>query len=222
MACCRSPLTSPRCNVQTQHYALSELVIVGAAFWSVWRLGRVAMWSGAIGALIFGLIALVGALRFGLGEVDAWQEMHQAASQIGGAVAMALVAMQLVLATGRLGDARGLPVAIGMGLATGLLAGLFRESATIIFMAWLLAAILAAWAQPAESVFQRAAAAAIVAVFLVNVLMVRKSAMLSETASWHLFHLIIAFWLVTVSVLLYRQSVAASRLDRAALGRDHT
>ncbi|WP_338302303.1 hypothetical protein [Erythrobacter sp. Dej080120_24] len=201
---------------------MSELVIVGAAFWSVWRLGRVAMWSGAIGALIFGLIAFVGALRFGLGEVDAWQGMHQAASQIGGAAAMALVAMQLVLATGRLGEARGLPLAIGLGLATGLLAGLFRESATIIFIVWLLTAIFAAWSLPANNVFQRVAAAAIVAVLLVNVLLIRKSAMLSEGASWHLFHLLLAFWLVTVSVLLYRQGVAAARSDKAALGGNRT
>lgn len=188
------------------HYALSEALIVLVGVWSVLQMARRGMWFGALGISIFSVAAGIGVIRFGLGRIEELAPVHQAFSQVGGATAMALVAMQLVMVPVKSWTGWRLSVAIALAVAT-LVSGMIAREATMpLFTAWLLIAIVASTIWSASGVVQRLLRASVVAIFLANVLFVRQSSILSADTSWHLFHILIAVWFVGIWWLLEKQA----------------
>ncbi|MEL6574152.1 MAG: hypothetical protein AAFQ64_21105 [Pseudomonadota bacterium] len=188
------------------HCALSEALIVLVGLWVVFQLTRRGMWFGALGIAIFSAAAAIGVTRFGFGQIEELAPIHQTLSQVGGATAMALVAMQLVMAPGKSWTGWRLTVAIALAVVT-LVSGMIAREATVpLFTVWLLIAIIASAAWPAPSVVQRLLRAAVVAIFLANLLFVRQSSILSADTSWHLFHILIAAWLVGIWWLLKKHA----------------
>lgn len=196
-------------EMSAPHYALSEALIVLVGIWVVLQLTRRKMWTGAIGIAIFSIAAGIGAIRFGLGQNEDLAPIHQAFSQVGGATAMALVAMQLVMVPAKSWTGRRLSVAIALAVATLVSGMIARETTVPLFTAWLLIAIVASAAWPASGVVQRLLRAAVVAIFLANVLFVRQLSILGADASWHLFHILIAVWFVGMWWLLEKHAFSS-------------
>ena len=68
------------------HYAASELLIVLVALWTARALWRQNMGHAALGTLLFGTAAALGAVKFGLGvRHESFIALHQLASQFGAA-----------------------------------------------------------------------------------------------------------------------------------------
>ena len=190
------------------HYALSEALIVIAALWGGWRLARSGALFGALGVAIFGAAAAIGVVRFGAGRIGELAVLHQGVSQIGGATAMAMVASQLAMA-GWAGRSRGAKlIAIVLGMATLAACIASPDLTTPLFIVWLVAAIAFAMSLPSHDLLQRILRAAIVSLFLVNLLLVRRSPALGPDFSWHLFHILIAVWTVGVAWIIFHASSA--------------
>lgn len=192
------------------HYALSEALIVLAAIWVAIRLAGRGAWLGALGVAIFGIAAGIGVVRFGLDRIEELANFHRTFAQAGGASAMALVAMQCLMAPASSWVGWRLIVAIGLAVATLALGLIVREATVPIFLTWLFVAIGACLAKPASSTKQRLSRAGVVAIFLVNVLLVRQSPFLGIDARWHLYHALIALWLIGLWWLLARGSVRSN------------
>ncbi len=199
------------------HYALSEALIVFAAIWVALRLAGRGAWFGALGVAIFGFAAGIGVVRFGLGRIEELGDFHSTFSQVGGATAMALVALQCLMAAVRSWSGWRLTVAIALIVATPVAGLLVSDAPVPLFLAWLIVAILASSARPASSAKQRLLRAGVVAIFLVNVLLIRRSPFLGADASWHLFHVLIAVWLIGLWWLLARDPVRDNRHTTPAI-----
>lgn len=188
------------------HYALSEALIVFAALWVAWKMARGGGWLGALGVATFGFAAGIGVIRFGFGRIEELADFHQAFAQIGGATAMALVALQCCMGAMRIWSGWRLGLATIFAVAT-LALGLLEPSASVpAFLAWLIVGAIGCAALPAPGMRLRLARAAVFASFLVNVLLIRRSPLLSMDASWHIYHALIALWLIGVWWVLVKGS----------------
>ena len=185
------------------HYAISEAFIVLAALWCAARLGSSGQWWGALGSAIFGMAAAIGVYRFGAGQIAELASLHKNFSQIGGSIAMALMSTQLLLEAPRVHRAAaGKWILVAAVLASAVTAFAVPALTTPLFISWLAIAIIAAAMIPAKSIARRVARAAIVAVFLINLLWIRQSPLLGPDLSWHLFHILVALWLVGMDHVL--------------------
>jgi hypothetical protein len=190
-------------DVPGQHFALSELLIVVAAIICGVRFGKAGLSLAATGSLLFGLIAAIGAFRFSMGQIDALAGIHGAFSQIGGAIAMSLISAQLAL-LGVLAR-QGLEKWVYGSVLVGALSAIIVPAATLpLFLFWLAIAIGFAALLPASGPRQRTARALLVGIFLINILAVRQSPLLGAGLSWHLFHALVAVWLVCLLFLFSR------------------
>lgn len=179
------------------HYAISEALIVVAAIWTVFRLTRSGHPLAALGTGILGTAAAIGVYRFGFGNIENLAAFHRDFSQIGGAIAMSLIGSQLLIRHPflRIGYAGRSLALLGIG-GTTVLAFIFPQLTTGLFAGWLVLAMLSAAMFPGHGVFLRILTTGTISLFLVNVLLVRRSTLLGADLSWHAFHILIAIWLI--------------------------
>ena len=183
------------------HFALSELLIVLAAVICAVKLGKARMWLATSGSLLFGVIAAIGAFRFGSGEIDTLAQFHQSFSQIGGVIALSLITSQLLLIS-IYARHQALLTLYGALTASAFVAFLVPAATMSLFLAWLAVAILAAALLPAAMPRSRLFRALLVGVFLINIIAVRQSSLLGVGLSWHVFHVLVAIWLACVSRII--------------------
>ncbi|MEP2958914.1 hypothetical protein [Parasphingorhabdus sp.] len=184
------------------------MLIVVAAIWSAASCTPRRLWLAAIGSIIFGLAAAIGVYRFGTGQIAELGGFHKDFSQTGGAIAMALMSAQLLFASTLVKRFSYGPIIVGgLIIATIIVALLVSWSATWLFIGWLSLAILAAAFITDKAFVRRLYLTAIVSIFLINLLLVRRSPDLGPDLSWHLFHGLIAIWLIGM-IYVYKDSAA--------------
>lgn len=190
------------------HYAISEAFIVLAAIWCTVRLVPSGHWWGALGSAIFGIAAAIGVYRFGASQMAELAGFHKNFSQIGGSIAMALMSAQLLLEVPLIKRAAvAKRIVTAAVFASAVAAFAIPALTTLLFIIWLLAAIVAAAMMPTNRFARRLSFAAIVSVFLINLLLIRQSPHLNPDISWHLFHVLVALWLLgMIYVMEYRRS----------------
>lgn len=190
------------------HYALSEAFIVFAAIWCVQRLLRSSHWFAALGIAIFGFAAAIGVYRFGTNQIVELASFHKNFSQIGGSIAMALVSVQLLLAQPLVNRTKaGKWFVLALLVVSAVTAFAIPKLTTPLFIVWLSVAIVSAALVPASTITRKISLAAIVSIFLINLLLVRQSPQLGPDLSWHLFHTLVAVWMLgMVNVFEYRRS----------------
>lgn len=196
------------------HYAISEALIVIAAIGCAVRLSRHQLWLAALGSLLFGTAAAIGVIRFGfsLDKVEQLAVFHRDFSQSGGAIAMALMAGQLLLASSAIKRMVHGRRSIGFAIiVTALFAIAIVKLATILFIAWLFLAIIMTFLIPTKSLMIRLSSTAMAALFLVNLLFIRQSPTLGPDLSWHMFHSLVALWLVGMLFIYERQASLAEK-----------
>lgn len=184
-------------DVPGPHFALSELFIVVTAILCAVRFGKAGLWLAAAGSLLFGVIAVIGAFRFGLSKIAALEEIHQVFSQTGGAIALSLISSQLLLLSVFARHKANLTL-YGTLIASALAAFLVPAATMPLFLVWLVVAILAAALLPAAMPRTRIFRALLVGILLINMVAVRQSPLLGAGLSWHLFHVFVAVWLACV------------------------
>jgi hypothetical protein len=192
------------------HYALSEAVLVVAALWAAIRLFRGGFALASVGVLLFGVAAAMGVWRFGssihdTGAIEEWATVHRTLSLTGGVIGLALIVAQMCRVQ--------FPVLASQQALAGLAVGsmtlgaitLFQPvTATPLFLALLITGVALVLMLQGSSSTNRSLATAWFALFLLNVLLVRRSELLGPSLSWHFYHLLIALWVVGVAWILLR------------------
>jgi hypothetical protein len=123
------------------HYAASELLIVLVALWTARTLWRQNMGHGALGTLLFGTAAALGAVKFGLGvRQEGFIALHQVASQFGGLVGVMLFTHQLMTSSDIL--QKWVPRHRGFAALVALVAFVLPLARVPLFLIWSLGLIV--------------------------------------------------------------------------------
>ena len=187
------------------HYALSEAVLVVVALWAAMRLFRGGYMLASVGVLLFGLAAAMGVWRFGTNSIDEWASVHRMLSLTGGVTGLALIVAEMLRVQFLTFQSQHTLTGLIVGsIALGLISFTQPGTATPLFLVLLNIGIALAFMLPAASQNDRLMATAWFAVFLLNVLLVRRSPLLDAAVSWHLYHLLIALWIVGVAWIFLR------------------
>lgn len=199
--------------MSTSHYAISEVLIVIAAMWCVWQYTRSQKWLAAIGTAIFGTAAAIGAYRYGAGQLSEFVEVHQWMSQTGCSIAMILIAVQILKAVPAISKRVPAKVLIGLLPIPILVVLVFNTLSVPLFILWLVVAIVGAFMLPSPSGGVRVIRAAMVGLMLINLIVIRQSPALDPAISWHLFHGLVALWLLFVMVVIKTKSTISNVLE---------
>ncbi|MCE7999791.1 MAG: hypothetical protein HEP70_13105 [Rhodobiaceae bacterium] len=187
------------------HYALSEAVLVVAALWAALRLFRGGYMLASVGVVLFGLAAAMGVWRFGTNSIDEWASVHRMLSLSGGVLGLTLIVAEMLrLCIPGLRSQRALAGLVAGSIGLGVITLLQPGTATPLFLVFLNIGIALAFMLPATSRNDQLAGTAWFAIFLLNVLLIRRSPLLEAGVSWHLYHLLIALWIVGVAWIFLR------------------
>jgi hypothetical protein len=192
------------------HYALSELLIVVAGTWAIRQSIARQHTATALGIFLFSAAAAIGVIRFGFdrdgGLIAALADIHRLAGTLGGTAAM--MALVYDLLARRAADAASAQSRMRrymfVSAAALAFAIAFPPLIVPLFALWSLLFIMLATRsapllqRPPAQVFMLSA------LMLFNVLVFRQAAWLSPAMSWHIFHVLTAFWLAGLGYLLAR------------------
>ena len=78
------------------HYAITEILIVIATYFSVKKLFYYKDYYAAIGILLIGITAFIGAIRFGLVSTDFMVYLNRILAVFTGIITMSLISVQIV------------------------------------------------------------------------------------------------------------------------------
>lgn len=182
------------------HYAVSEALVVLAAAWAGWMLVRQGQRLAAGAVALFGVAALIGTVRFAGGLVEQLAPLHRLASQAGGLAGSLLLLLSLAPGAGlvlRPWIGAVLVVAV-MGLAMAVPAA---GPLLIVAAVAVGGAILAV---PTGEPTRRIVSALAFGLMLADVTLVRSATGLGPATRWHLYHTVIALWLVLLPFCLSR------------------
>jgi len=179
------------------HYVITDALVLAVAAGGAGLLLRRRQPLAAGGMLLFALAALLGVIRISTGA-EGLAPIHRLVSQAGGLIGLLLLLSALVSSRGWTGNPwPGLLVAaLGGGLALLLPAAI----APVFLLGLVIATVLASTA-PCVWRFRLPAVIGS-ALMIPNLVLVRNSAALGPDVSWHLYHLIVAAWLLAIALLL--------------------
>ncbi len=178
------------------HYAITELFIVLAALYGGRQLLAHELHFAALGFLIFGAAAFIGVIRFPSGQIEQLAGLHRLAGTLGGLIAMQALTHQM------LSDTKWECVhLIIAGLAIGicLFLPVFRVA---FFLLWSLAFIWRIGFHTPQIQLKSFIKTSIAALMLFNVIIIRQSPFIAPDVSWHIFHTLIAIWIMGLTRLL--------------------
>jgi len=196
------------------HYALSELLIVFAALYAIRKFRQSGISFSGPGVLWIAAAAAFGAWRAGVGDSPDLASTHKFFSQLGGLLGTFLIAVaffqpawQRATSTQKnqtflnIAAFSGVIIAISLLVVTFLLVPGIAPLLTLVFAALI---ALGAFSLPSQNIGQRSLVTIGASIALFNFLFVRQSPALGPDISWHLFHGLIAVWIVVIAVILTR------------------
>jgi len=178
------------------HYAITELFIVLAALYGARQLRAHDLHFAVIGLLIFGAAAFIGVVRFPSGQIEQLADLHRLAGTLGGVIAMQALTHQMLADTkwsrGHL---------IVSGLAIGLC--IFVPVARVpLFLLWSLVFIWRVGFHTPQIQLESFMKVCIAGLMLFNVIVFRQSPFMAPDVSWHIFHTLVAVWMLGLTRLL--------------------
>jgi hypothetical protein len=198
------------------HFAASELILTIACLGAMWTLWNRSIRFAAIAMGILGLAAGLGTIRFAFGLGPEFASVHRMISQQGGLIAAGLIALSLV--DGVVSPERRLSFLLvtGGAVAVSVIAGLINSGLQpLILLAWATIIMLLSPLQPFQNIGTRLLAFTFAAILPLNALIVRRSPALGVDLSWHLYHVLLAVWVVALAAIL-----VSTRDERLALVDD--
>jgi hypothetical protein len=157
---------------------------------------------------LFSLAAAMGVVRFGLSDIidgfpAALAAPHRMLGTLGGTIAMAALVydMRARRTASQNGFILFATLSIGIAISVPQMSVPFFLSYGVAFV--VLVAQYADELGPPPFI-----AAAIAGFMLVNILVFRQAAWLPPSVSWHVFHVLVAVWLVALGLLLARRKPA--------------
>ena len=193
------------------HYALTEILIVVATYFSIKKLFYYKNYYAAIGILLIGITALIGAIRFGLISTDFMVYLNRVLAVFAGIITMSLISIQIVnnLFSRRLSN-----LLLAVSLLTFLLLfvwtqPIFKLAALFI---WSFAAILLTFQIPQKSISFKFLKSLTMAILLIAFLTLSKGIglftdLFSPSISFHVYHILIALWVFLISYSISQKNI---------------
>ena len=193
------------------HYAITEILIVIATYFSVKKLFYYKNYYAAIGILLIGITALIGAIRFGLISTDFMVYLNRVLAVFAGIITMSLISIQIVnnLFSRRLSN-----LLLAVSILTFLLLfvwtqPIFKLAALFI---WSFAAILLTFQIPQKSISLKFLKSLTMAILLIAFLTLSKGIglftdLFSPSVSFHVYHILIALWVFLISYSISQKNI---------------
>ena len=193
------------------HYAITEVLIVIATYFSVKKLFYYKNYYAAIGILLIGITALIGAIRFGVISTDFMVYLNRVLAVFAGIITMSLISIQIVnnLFSRRLSN-----LLLAVSILTFLLLfvwtqPIFKLAALFI---WSFAAILLTFQIPQKSISFKFLKSLTMAILLIAFLTLSKGIglftdLFSPSVSFHVYHILIALWVFLISYSISQKNI---------------
>ena len=193
------------------HYAITEILIVIATYFSVKKLFYYKNYYAAIGILLIGITALIGAIRFGLISTDFMVYLNRVLAVFAGIITMSLISIQIVNNS----FSRKLAyLLLAISILTFLLLFVWTQPVfklVSLFM-WSFAAILLTFQIPQKSISLKFLKSLTMAILLIAFLTLSKGIglftdLFPPSVSFHIYHILIALWVFLISYSISQKNI---------------
>jgi hypothetical protein len=193
------------------HYAITEVLIVIATYFSVKKLFYYKNYYAAIGILLIGITALIGAIRFGLVSTDFMVYLNRVLAVFAGIITMSLISIQIVNNS----FSRKLAyLLLAISILTFLLLFVWTQPVfklVSLFM-WSFAAILLTFQIPQKSISFKFLKSLTMAILLIAFLTLSKGIglftdLFPPSVSFHIYHILIALWVFLISYSISQKNI---------------
>ena len=193
------------------HYAITEVLIVIATYFSVKKLFYYKNYYAAIGILLIGITAFIGAIRFGLISTDFMVYLNRVLAVFAGIITMSLISIQIVNNS----FSRKLAyLLLAISILTFLLLFVWTQPVfklVSLFM-WSFAAILLTFQIPQKSISLKFLKSLTMAILLIAFLTLSKGVglftdLFSPSVSFHVYHILIALWVFLISYSISQKKI---------------
>ena len=193
------------------HYAITEILIVVATYFSVKKLFYYKNYYAAIGILLIGITAFIGAIRFGLISTDFMVYLNRVLAVFAGIITMSLISIQIVNNS----FSRKLAyLLLAISILTFLLLFVWTQPVfklVSLFM-WSFAAILLTFQIPQKSISLKFLKSLTMAILLIAFLTLSKGIglftdLFPPSVSFHIYHILIALWVFLISYSISQKNI---------------
>ena len=193
------------------HYAITEILIVVATYFSVKKLFYYKNYYAAIGILLIGITAFIGAIRFGLVSTDFMVYLNRVLAVFAGIITMSLISIQIVNNS----FSRKLAyLLLAISILTFLLLFVWTQPVfkLISLFMWSFAAILLTFQIPQKSISLKFLKSLAMAILLIAFLTLSKGIglftdLFSPSVSFHIYHILIALWVFLISYSISQKNI---------------
>jgi len=193
------------------HYAITEILIVIATYFSVKKLFYYKNYYAAIGILLIGFTAFIGAIRFGVISNDFMVYLNRVLAVFAGIITMSLISIQIV------NNSLSKKIAhllLAISILTLLLLfvwtqPIFKLAALFI---WSFTAILLTFQIPQKSISSKFLKSLTMAILLIAFLTLSKGIglftdLFPPSVSFHVYHILIALWVFLISYSISQKNI---------------
>jgi hypothetical protein len=193
------------------HYAITEILIVVATYFSVKKLFYYKNYYAAIGILLIGITAFIGAIRFGLISTDFMVYLNRVLAVFAGIITMSLISIQIVNNS----FSRKLAyLLLAISILTFLLLFVWTQPVfkLISLFMWSFAAILLTFQIPQKSISLKFLKSLTMAILLIAFLTLSKGIglftdLFPPSVSFHVYHILIALWVILISYSISQKNI---------------
>jgi len=193
------------------HYAITEILIVVATYFSVKKLFYYKNYYAAIGILLIGITAFIGAIRFGLISTDFMVYLNRVLAVFAGIITMSLISIQIVNNS----FSRKLAyLLLAISILTFLLLFVWTQPVfkLISLFMWSFAAILLTFQIPQKSISLKFLKSLTMAILLIAFLTLSKGIglftdLFPPSVSFHVYHILIALWVILISYSISHKNI---------------
>ena len=193
------------------HYAITEILIVIATYFSVKKLFYYKDYYAAIGILLIGITAFIGAIRFGLVSTDFMVYLNRILAVFTGIITMSLISIQIVnnSISKRLAH---LLLVISVLIFISLLIWTQPIFKLVSLFVWSITAVILTFQIPQKSIYLKFLKSLTMAILLIAFLSLSKGIglftdLFSPSVSFHIYHILIAIWVYLISYSISQKNL---------------
>ena len=193
------------------HYAITEILIVVATYFSVKKLFYYKNYYAAIGILLIGITAFIGAIRFGLVSTDFMVYLNRVLAVFAGIITMSLISIQIV---NNSFSKKLAYLLLAISILTFLLLFVWTQPVfkLISLFMWSFAAILLTFQIPQKSISLKFLKSLTMAILLIAFLTLSKGIgiftdLFPPSVSFHIYHILIALWVFLISYSISQEKI---------------
>jgi hypothetical protein len=191
------------------HFAITEVLIVFTSIYSVYLLKNRRDFFALIGIILIGLAATLGAIRFGLSSGETIIKLNTILGIYSGLTCIGLISVQMAYNLQWKHIYKLLLVILTISLIVSILWP--KQFIFYLILIWSLISILIVMDYPNTNIIQKIYRGIAMSILLIGFLTVRKNGLLSDlltpSVSFHLYHIIIAVWIYSVTQLIKKPHI---------------